>query len=163
MFYNPQVTCNRDGLTQRAPAAVSIKCHAVYPTPFWRQAGLSGVVFSDLHPVQTVQDNSPPGTNPTPGILVAFIGGDDARAFSDQSEAAVQAAVLANLTTYFGSQAADPVQFFQANWIAQPFREDASRGTSLPACGRTIPRRCGPRLAISIGPEPRPLRRGTHI
>ncbi|MGO9451376.1 MAG: flavin monoamine oxidase family protein [Candidatus Binataceae bacterium] len=124
IFYNPQVTCNRDGFTQRAPVAVSIKCHAVYPTPFWRQASpnpFSGVVYSDLSPVKTVQDNSPPGNNPTPGILVAFIGGTDARVFSDQSPDAVQAAVLANLTTYFGPQASNPLQFFQANWIGEPF------------------------------------------
>jgi monoamine oxidase len=97
------------------------------------------VVFSDLHPVQTVQDNSPPATNPTPGILVAFIGGDDARAFSDQSEAAVQAAVLANLTTYFGSQAADPVQFFQANWIAQPFSRGCLAGYFPPGVWTDYP------------------------
>jgi monoamine oxidase len=33
----------------------------------------------------------------------------------------VQVAVLANLTTYFGPQASKPIQFFQANWIGEPF------------------------------------------
>ena len=50
--YKPSLPANRDGYTQRSFMASTIKVHAVYPTPFWREQGLSGQVFSDEPPTR---------------------------------------------------------------------------------------------------------------
>ena len=47
----------RDQLTQRMPQGSVIKFEAVYPTPFWRAAGLSGYTNSDRAPVRFTYDN----------------------------------------------------------------------------------------------------------
>jgi monoamine oxidase len=58
------------------------KCHAVYPTPFWREKGLSGQVISDEDDVVVTYDNSPPSGQP--GILVGFLEGREARQWADR-------------------------------------------------------------------------------
>lgn len=66
-------------LTQRAPMGWGIKVFASYPTPFWREAGLSGFA-SDPTPgsiVDGVFDNSPP--EGSPGVLYGLIEGDAVR------------------------------------------------------------------------------------
>ena len=56
-----------------------IKTYAIYPEPFWRQAGLNGQAASDTGPVKVTFDNSPPSG--TPGVLMGFIEGKEARTF----------------------------------------------------------------------------------
>ena len=50
--YAPGMPALRDGLTQRMPQGSAIKFEAVYSTPFWREAGLSGYFNSDRAPIQ---------------------------------------------------------------------------------------------------------------
>lgn len=45
-------------LNQRMPMGSSVKFHAVYERPFWRDKGYSGIVVSDEHPVTYMTDNS---------------------------------------------------------------------------------------------------------
>ncbi len=101
--------------------ATTIKCHAVYLTPFWRQQGLSGQVFSDVD-VDVTHDNSPP--NGQPGIMAAFLFGQLGREWADRSEADLRRKVLTAFEKYFGPQAASPTAFYTANWP----REIWSRG-----------------------------------
>jgi monoamine oxidase len=75
--YTPPLSAARDHLTQRTPMGWIIKVHCVYPDRFWAEDGLSGKVASDDGAVRAVADNSPPAG--TPGILVGFIEGDQAR------------------------------------------------------------------------------------
>ena len=37
-----------------------VKCHAIYPEPFWRADGFSGQATSADGPVSVTFDNSPP-------------------------------------------------------------------------------------------------------
>ena len=114
IVYEPGLPSGRDQLTQRMPIGSLIKTIAVYDTPFWRSAGLNGQVTSDTGPVTVMFDASP--ASGTPGVLLGFIDGDDARQLSDRSAAARATAALKSYATYFGQQAANPRMYFDQVW-----------------------------------------------
>ncbi len=117
--YRPAMPASRNQLTERAQMGSTIKCHAVYPRPFWRDKGLSGQVISDATDVSVTYDNSPPSG--TPGILAAFLEGSEARHWGDKTEDEIRAMVLDSLALYFGPEARSPTSFYQANWCALPW------------------------------------------
>jgi monoamine oxidase len=112
--YEPALPALRDQLTQRVPNGSIIKCEAVYPKPFWRDAGLSGQVVSDASPVRVTWDNSPPDGKP--GVLLGFIAGTAAREYARKSPNERRTAVLNNFATYFGQQALKPIQYHEKDW-----------------------------------------------
>jgi monoamine oxidase len=114
IVYEPGLPAARDQLTQRMPIGSLIKTIAVYDTPFWRAQGLNGQVTSDTGPVSVMFDASP--ASGTPGVLLGFIDGDDARALSDQSDSARAKAALKSYATYLGAQAANPHTYFDQVW-----------------------------------------------
>jgi monoamine oxidase len=124
--YTPALPGRRDQLTQRVPMGSTIKCHAVYPTPFWRASGLNGQVFSNTTPVAVCADNTPPSG--TPGILCAFLEAQPARNWTDRPEAEIKDMVVAALTSYFGPKASSPSQFFIANWQVEPWARGCFAG-----------------------------------
>ncbi|MGE4426133.1 MAG: flavin monoamine oxidase family protein [Solirubrobacteraceae bacterium] len=120
--YDPPLPARRDQLTQRVPQGSVIKAMAVYPRPFWRDRDLSGQVVSTTGPVKVVFDNSPP--DGTPGILVGFFEGSQAREAGRLSPEDRRAAMLACLTRFFGPDAASPIGYVERDWSA----EEWSRG-----------------------------------
>ncbi|HTU98624.1 MAG TPA: flavin monoamine oxidase family protein [Solirubrobacteraceae bacterium] len=112
--YEPGLPAARDQLTQRMPIGSLIKTIAVYDTPFWRAQGLNGQVTSDTGPVTVMFDASP--ASGTPGVLLGFIDGDDARTLHDSPAATRQAAALKSYTTYFGQQAGSPRLYIDQVW-----------------------------------------------
>ena len=90
----------RDQLTQRVPAGSVIKCNVVYDTPFWRSDGLTGQATGDEGPVKVVFDNSPPSGSP--GVLLAFLEGEHARALNRVAPWERREAVIAGLVGFFG-------------------------------------------------------------
>ncbi len=101
--YEPALPPSRDGLTQRVPHGSVIKCEAVYPTPFWRSAGLSGYTNSDRPPIHFTYDNSPPSGRP--GVLLGFVVGEDARRLQVLSAAARRRAITAAFVRLFAARA----------------------------------------------------------
>jgi monoamine oxidase len=120
--YQPILPADRAQLLQRSPQGSVIKCHAVYDRPFWRDKGLAGQIVSDSHPVRITFDNSPP--DGSPGVMLGFIEGHDARVYARRSAAARRQAVLANFAAYFGAEALRPRDYFEMNWS----REEWTRG-----------------------------------
>ena len=72
-----------------------IKCFAVYDEPFWRADGLNGQAISDHGPVKVTFDNSPP--DGSPGVLLGFIEGHEARRAARLTVTERRAAVLEQL------------------------------------------------------------------
>lgn len=128
--YTPAMPAARDQLTQRTSQGTLMKATAVYSRPFWREAGLNGTVVSYQGPVQVTYDASPP--DGSPGVIFGFIGGDLARSFKGLSRSAQRAAVLANFTKYFGSQAANPTKFFVSDWPAERWSRGGPVGFTSP-------------------------------
>ena len=128
--YDPIVPGLRDQLTQRFPMGSVIKCQAVYPGPFWRDAGLSGQATSDTGPVKVTFDNSPP--DGSPGVLIGFIEGAEARAWGERSVADRQQAVLESFARYFGPQAMNATAYIERDWSAEPWTRGCYAGFLAP-------------------------------
>jgi monoamine oxidase len=114
IFYDPPLPAYRDQLTQRVPAGSVIKCNVVYESSFWRADGLSGQATGDEGPVKIVFDNSPPSGSP--GILLAFLEGQQARLLNRASPADRREAVVASLVRYFGPRAAAVQEYVELDW-----------------------------------------------
>lgn len=101
--YRPGLPASRDQLTQRLPMGSVIKCMAVYEKPFSRDQGLNGMATSDTGPVKLTFDNTPP--DGSPGVLLGFIEGQEARELARASVAQRREAVLGCFERYFGPEA----------------------------------------------------------
>jgi monoamine oxidase len=117
--YEPALPALRDGLTQRLPQGNLVKIQAVYERPFWREQGLNGTSISDTGPCNVTFDSSP--RSGRPGVLLGFIGGDEARAFVGLPAAGRKRAALASLARAFGPRALDATDYLEADWAAEPF------------------------------------------
>lgn len=115
--YKPAVPSDRDQLMQSAPMGAAIKILAIYDTPFWRNQELSGQATSDRGPVRVVFDNCPPSGNP--GVLVVFVEALDARRLRQLPDGERRTTVLERLVHFFGSAAAQPVDYVEMDWSSE--------------------------------------------
>ena len=115
--YGPALPARRDQLVQKMPAGSVIKVNVVYDEPWWRAEGLSGQAVGDRDPVRVTFDNTPP--TGTPGILLAFLEGEQARHFGARPVAERRAAVLRSLVAYVGPRAARPEAYLELDWSAE--------------------------------------------
>lgn len=120
--YAPALPSGRDQLTQRLPAGSVIKVYAAYDEPFWRGDGLNGQVASDHGPVKVTFDNSPP--DGTPGVLMGFLEGDEARRWARRPADERREAVLGCFARYFGPRALEPREYVERDWMS----EELTRG-----------------------------------
>ena len=144
--YQPLLPSWRSQLTQRTPMGSVIKCNAIYDEPFWRAEGLSGQATGDGAGARVVFDNSPPGGSP--GILLGFLEGDEARRLSRAGPEARRQAVLDSFVRYFGERAAHPVDFVELDWQAEPW----SGGCYGTLFGPNVWTRYGHALREPVGP-----------
>jgi monoamine oxidase len=117
IFYEPALPPLRDQLTQRMPQGSLMKFEAVYPTPFWRDRGLTGQVVSENGPVKVTFDASPEAGRP--GIMMGFIGGHEARDWEQSSAASRRDAVLRQFAHFFGDEALSPQEVVEFNWSTE--------------------------------------------
>lgn len=142
IHFAPDVPRMRRNLARRIVPGHLIKWEAVYDRPFWRDAGLSGQVVSDIGPVRTTFDNSPPSGKP--GILFGFIGGSDAAHVAKLSAKARRNVVLSAFETYFGPEARKLVDSFEMDWTKEAWTKGCPVGYTRPG---TL-RRYGPALRV---------------
>jgi monoamine oxidase len=142
--YTPELPALRDQLTQRVPMGTVYKIHCLYPTPFWREQGLSGQVTSAANSVATTFDNSPEDARR--GVMLAFIEGDAARAISQRSPDERRAIVLADLTAYFGAEATTPQDYFEQFWAGEQYTRGCYGGYMPPGVWSSF----GPALRAPI-------------
>lgn len=117
--YEPALPPRRDLLMQKMPAGSVIKINVIYDEPFWRAEGLSGQAAGDRSPIKFTFDNSPPSGSP--GVIVCFLEGAQARVFGRLEPEERRRAVLASLSGYFGKRAGKPVDFVEQDWSAEEF------------------------------------------
>jgi monoamine oxidase len=115
--YQPALPPLRDQLTQHMPQGTLMKFEAVYSTPWWRAKGLNGQAVSENGPVKVTFDGSP--FDDSPGILMGFVGGHDARVWEDRPASELRDAALQNLANYFGNEALSPTQVLTFNWSTE--------------------------------------------
>jgi monoamine oxidase len=122
IVYDPPLPALRDQLTQRMPQGTVIKCMALYERPFWRDARLSGQATSIQGPVKVIFDNSPP--DGTPGVLLGFLEGRQARELGEWEPAARRRAVVDCFRRIFGPDAGSPLDYVERVWA----QEEWTRG-----------------------------------
>jgi monoamine oxidase len=144
--YSPALPSWREQLTQRAPMGSVIKCQVIYDEPFWRSDGLSGQATGDGAGARVVFDNSPP--EGSPGILLAFLEGDEARRLGREPAPVRRQAVLDSLVRYFGPRAAEPEAYLERDWQ----QEHWSGGCYGTLFGPNVWTRYGPALREPVGP-----------
>jgi monoamine oxidase len=120
--YSPNLPVLRDQLTQRTPMGSYAKVDAVYETPFWRDAGLTGGAVSLNGPVTVTFDST--SKDGSPGILLGFVGGHEARRWFSKPKQKRREEVLDNFANYFGEDARNPIQYVENLWS----RETYTRG-----------------------------------
>lgn len=128
--YEPELPALRAQLLQRFPQGSAIKVEVVYPRPFWRQHGLAGQVTSDTGPIKLTYDNSPP--DGSPGVLLGFVEGHEARVFATLSAAERRRRALACFVRYFGAEAAHPTSYIEMNWSLEPWTRGCYGGYAPP-------------------------------
>ncbi len=117
--WDPGLPPARSQLGQRMPWGAYLKFNAVYDEPFWRADGLSGESVSDAGPATTSFDNSPP--DGSPGVLLAFASGGDARALQRLAATQRREAVLEGLARVFGPRAGRPEHFIEQDWARERY------------------------------------------
>jgi len=106
------------------------KFTAVYETPFWREAGLSGDAMSRAGPLAEIHDISPADGGPY--ALFGFMGLDASTRKNIGAERLTEAA-LAQLADIFGASARAPLKAKLMDWSGEPFT--ATQADMAPLAG----------------------------
>ena len=131
LAYEPALPAARDELTQLMPNGTVLKCHLRYETPFWREAGFSGLVEDDAGPANYYFDDGYPDGET--GRLVGFVCGANAREWADATRADRRAAITAQLAAVFEDDRFDtPLEYLEQPWTAAPYSRGAYHGYPTP-------------------------------
>lgn len=143
--YVPTLPAARDQLTQRVPQGSSIKCFGVYDKPFWREAGLSGLVLDCEGPISMIMDSSPVDSGT--GVLVGFLEGGHARRAARWSTDERRDQALECFGKHFGRAARAPRDYRDQDWSEEPFTRGCYAGVMPPGVWTGF----GPALRRPIG------------
>ena len=143
--YAPRLPAAKLAILRAFVPGALTKCEAVYETPFWRAAGLSGQGVSDAGPTNTIFDNSPP--DGSPGVLFGFAGGASRAGWAALPAAERRARVLDRFAAFVGDQARSPVDYFEQDWS----KERWTRGCPVGHTGPGALTRHGPALRRPTG------------
>ncbi|GAA1402073.1 FAD-dependent oxidoreductase [Kitasatospora putterlickiae] len=138
----PEPPARRAG--ERTGRGCAVKVNLVYPSPVWREHGLSGWSVNAEGPLLSTVDDSPAGA--TAGVLTGFVTGAEAHRYAalgprEQREAAVaQAARLFPMLP-------EPVGFHVTDWVNEPY----SKGCYAALFGPGDWLRLGPALTAPHG------------
>lgn len=144
--YDPPLGGRRDQLTQRMPQGSVIKFHVIYNEPWWRTLGLSGSVMDTTGAVGVTFDCTPP--QGTPGIITGFFEGPHATEGARHGEPWRRNTVIGLLTKTLGRDAADPIDYIDMDWSAEPHTRGCY-GAHLPPGAWT---QVGDTLREPVGP-----------
>lgn len=117
--FDPAMPDSVVGTMQATPTwmAAHAKVIAVYDTPFWRDAGLSGAAFSYVGPMMEIHDASP-----VDGGHYALFGFVAVPAVQRAGKAdAVKAAAVDQLVRLFGPKAEAPQDVLYLDWSEEAF------------------------------------------
>jgi monoamine oxidase len=146
IVYHGGMTDLRDQLMQRIPQGTLRKFEAVYEKPFWRDKNLSGQCISNIGPVKVTFDASP--KDGTPGVILGFIGGTEARVWTPRSPEDRKKAVLDQLQGFFDdTQAQNVTAVYEKDWPADRWAIGCPVGVMAPGTLLDF----GPALRAPVG------------
>lgn len=91
-----------------------------YETPFWREAGFSGDVISQVGPISEIHDASSNDNNARSQAFALFGFLGVAPAARKQHAEQLPELILAQLVRIFGDQASKPIKLVIQDWAAEP-------------------------------------------
>ncbi|QAY72220.1 FAD-dependent oxidoreductase [Agromyces protaetiae] len=144
--YEPALPRLQHQMHQHLSMGFVIKVHAVYETPFWREAGLSGTAFSPYELVHEAYDNSYDG-DPR-GTLVGFVSDEEADGVFRLTDEERKSAILESLSHYYGEEAKHPVVYYESDWGS----EEWTRGAYAASFDMGGLARYGAHLREPVGP-----------
>ena len=144
--FDPPLPRRQHQMHQHQSLGFVIKIHAVYETPFWREAGLSGTGFSASSVVQEVYDNT--NHEDTRGTLVGFVSDEKADYLFTLSAEQRKKEVTAVLAEFLGDAAAEPVVYYESDWGS----EEWTRGAYASSYDLGGLYRYGPDQLTPVGP-----------
>jgi putrescine oxidase len=121
--FEPPLPRRQQQMHQHISLGLVIKVHAVYETPFWRDAGLSGTAFSPYQLVHEAYDNTNHG-DPR-GTLVGFVSDEKADAMFALPVEERKRRILESLAAYYGPQALEPVVYYESDWGTEEWTRGA--------------------------------------
>lgn len=128
LSYDPPLPFLRAQLQQRFPQGSGVKYLAVYPRPFWRDAGLNGQVIAPDSAIKVTFDNSPPDAKL--GVIAGFMGGATGRHWSLRPAAERRQQVLDDFASFFGDAARHPRLYMESSWAQDPWTRGCWSGFS---------------------------------
>ncbi|WP_127782669.1 FAD-dependent oxidoreductase [Rhodococcus sp. X156] len=143
--WDPLLPPLRQQLLTRLHLGTLMKVDAVYPSPFWRAAGLSGSGIATSGAVRTCFDNSP--ADAAVGVLLAFVGGSTWREYGNLPLAQRRTAVLQGFAQLVGPQALDPVEYVEQDWT----RERWTKGSPVASAGTGTTTAYGAQIRVPFG------------
>jgi monoamine oxidase len=117
--FTPALPFQKTGYMDRMPMGSVIKCLLAYPNPFWREKGYTGQAFITSGVIDAIGDATPPEYDG--GILVAFLGGHNAMAWSDATTAERRKRVVEVIAKLLGSKALEPLDYVENVWTVEPW------------------------------------------
>jgi putrescine oxidase len=144
--YEPPLPRRQQQLHQHLSMGFVIKVHAVYETPFWREAGLSGTAFSPYELVHEAYDNTNYGDSR--GTLVGFVADEAADGVFALTAEERKQRILTSLSHYYGDKALEPVVYYESDWGS----EEWTRGAYAASFDMGGLARYGADLRTPVGP-----------
>lgn len=134
IMYDPPLPGVRDQLTQRMPQASAHKSFVIYDEAFWRDEGLNAQFISDAGPARMSNDSCMPEDTGGPGIILAFLEGENARVEGRWPADLRQAALVEEMTRHFGPRAAKPELIVEGGWVEREWTRGCYNANPGP-CG----------------------------
>lgn len=124
LTFSPSLNSERTGELKKVATwmAGHAKAVVVYDTPFWREQGLSGDVFSQRGPLSEMHDaslNHESNVGDSSYSLFGFFGTPPQHRASSKAE--VDAQIVGQLTRIFGDAASKPKKILYKNWARDSF------------------------------------------
>lgn len=121
--YVPELPRTQHVMHQHQSMGLVIKVHATYPTPFWRDKGLSGTCFSAYNLVQEIYDNTNYGDER--GTLVGFVCDEKAEAMFELSAEERKQRILEAMAVFLGEETLNPEAYYESDWGAEEWTRGA--------------------------------------
>ena len=115
--FSPELPAGHRIARENQSFGLVIKVQAMYETPFWREAGLSGTGFGPYLDVHEVYDNTPDGEDR--GVLVGFVSDLTTDELGGLDADTRRQRVLDAFAAYFGDAARHPVGYVESDWQHQ--------------------------------------------
>jgi monoamine oxidase len=145
IHFTPALPVAKQKLLTRFTPGDMIKAQLIYPTPWWRDKGLSGQIITPDGPAGITYDNTP--ERGAPGVILGFVGGSAAKKFRTLDPVARKQAYVDSLAATLGEEARGDSDYFDMDWTAEPYTLGCPTGSMAPG----VMSRFGAQIRPAIG------------